>query len=106
MIVRVRMLAFEELLPDGAPVIREVDVPDAEITGSVLLDLDAVYYYGQNDFQPRECCSVSVGDVAEYAAKLWYCGRSGWLEMPEGEYVQYTAMDRRERLFSRSPSYE
>jgi hypothetical protein len=42
---------------------REIDIPveDEDLTGAELFKL--AYQYGQNDFQPREACSVSVGDI-------------------------------------------
>lgn len=47
--------------------IRVVDVPDHELTGVVERDLEKIFYYGQNDFQPiPKRCSVSAGDVVRY----------------------------------------
>jgi hypothetical protein len=51
----------------GSQFVRPVEVPAEELTGDVDRDLDVIFRYGQNDFQPvRGCCSVSVGDVIEY----------------------------------------
>lgn len=46
--------------------IRTVEVPDDELTGKVKGDLEAIFKYGQNDFQPLPLPSVSVGDVVRY----------------------------------------
>ena len=68
--IPVHMLAF------GGCAIREVDVPDSElvsptnvIQGNCTLEqyiLERTFYWGQNDFQPMQFPSVSVGDVIEY----------------------------------------
>lgn len=57
MIIEVEMLAF------GNGEIREVEVPDGEVTSDVDQMLELVFHYGQNDFQPKNHPSVSVGDV-------------------------------------------
>jgi hypothetical protein len=55
MIVQVLMLAY------GDPgQVREVEIADDTPDEAVL---DEVFKWGQNDFQPQRCCSVSVGDV-------------------------------------------
>ena len=65
--VPVHMVAYH-----GKNVIREVDIPDLELTNDAILStkesltLEGVFHYGQNDFQPvPNRCSVSVGDVIE-----------------------------------------
>ena len=55
--IEVRMEAF------GGGKIREVDVKDWDDGASVEAKLERVFFGGQNDFQPKECPSVSVGDV-------------------------------------------
>ena len=56
---KVHMLAFA----NGD--IREVNVPVSELS-SVEGNLEKVFHYGQNDFQPHPSLpSVSVGDVIE-----------------------------------------
>jgi hypothetical protein len=57
MIFEVEMNAFM----DGK--IREVNVPDQELApNDHIQNLEKVFYYGQNDFQPvADRCSVSVG---------------------------------------------
>jgi hypothetical protein len=60
--IKVHMVAFEDPIR-----IRMVDVPKEHFllcdTTSEVLEL--VFKFGQNDFQPQQCCSVSVGDVVE-----------------------------------------
>jgi hypothetical protein len=58
--VEVEMVAFM----NGA--IRVVEVPEHDLTGDAVLDLSAIWHYGQNDIQPKPFCSVSVGDVIRY----------------------------------------
>ena len=61
MIIKVHMLAF------GSCKIREVDIPVNEWQECTTTEhkLDAVFHWGQNDFQPKPFPSVSVGDVIE-----------------------------------------
>lgn len=48
-------------------VIRQVTVPDSELNGDLNHDLERIFYYGQNDFQPSpDRCSVSAGDIVRY----------------------------------------
>lgn len=58
--VKVYMLAF-----CNPGTIRIVTVPDREFGPTVDDKLDAVFHWGQNDFQPLPVPSVSVGDVIE-----------------------------------------
>lgn len=56
--VEVEMRAF------GSNELRIVDIPDSEINDSTINDiLENVFRFGQNDFQPKQQRSVSVGDV-------------------------------------------
>lgn len=87
MIIKVHMLAFQD-----RGMIREVDIPDDEIDslqddGSNHMEiLELVFKYGQNDFQPRPCPSVSVGDVAQIDGKYYACCGTGWRSVPELEF--------------------
>ena len=72
---KVHMLAFE----NGK--IREVDVPDNEITNVPNKDLELIFRYGQNDFQSKKICSVSAGDVIEYSNKLYMIMMDGFREI-------------------------
>ena len=75
------MLAFA---PKGT--IREVDIPDDKTKGSLEQVLECIFHYGQNDFQPRECYSVSVGDVAEVDGEYYECAFCGWEKISKEEF--------------------
>jgi hypothetical protein len=63
MIFEVEMRAF------GKPgEVRKVNIPDDQITGTDS-DLDLIFYFGQNDFQPQQHPSVSVGDVIRFGKR-------------------------------------
>jgi hypothetical protein len=83
---KVRMLAFAEA--NDVP-IRVVKVPDAELNGVVEHDLERIFYWGQNDFQPQNMCSVSVGDVVEFNNELWMVVTVGFRKLTAEEYVDY-----------------
>lgn len=69
------MLVGLERITGEAPKIRTVRLTDKQGFDIGMLDpdnqayrnpvilLDLIYKYGQNDFQPRNCRSVSVGDI-------------------------------------------
>ena len=76
MIIRVLLLAFRR--PGDKPEYREVEIPDTEFTGEQGQDLSKVFYYGQNDFQPRDQRSVSVGDVIIYGDNNYRVESSGF----------------------------
>ena len=59
---------------------REIVVPVAEMTGDVLHDLDVIFKYGQNDFQPRPCPSLSVGDLVFVSGVCYVCEPFGWVK--------------------------
>jgi len=94
MIVPVHMLAFEE--PER---IRQVDIPDVDAKACKgdedLLEL--VFYYGQNDFQPKPCCSVSVGDVARLKGEYWLVAPVGWIHLTLEELEAHRAVPRQDR---------
>lgn len=83
-----------ELLAFGNGVIRTVDIPNAEITKlenagvtgerfrTAMLEL--IFYFGQNDFQPKPFPSVSVGDAVRYEGKRWAVKTFGFSEIPDG----------------------
>jgi len=89
--IRVHMLAF------GKPgEIREVEIPsDCKNTEDLLLD---VYHFGQNDFQPQQHPSVSVGDVIEYNGELHMVAVVGFRKMSQAEIKDYTALPQRDRM--------
>lgn len=94
------MIANHELV-GGEAVIREVNVPDEELTENVGLNLELIFKYGQNDFQnvPGRC-SVSVGDVIEYNDELIVVCGIGFKKLLPQEYANLIAIPRRERYFS------
>ena len=92
MLVKVQMLAFEN---EG--VVRLVNVPDNELCADPLHALETVFYYGQNDFQPQNICSLSCGDVAEYEGKNYLCCFAGWQEIDDETLASYKAIPRRNR---------
>ena len=61
MIVKVHMLAFCD-----KETTRDVTIPYEADERELEDVLDSTFKYGQNDFQPQNLPSVSVGDVVEY----------------------------------------
>jgi hypothetical protein len=59
---KVHMVAFEEPIRVRMVEPDIVELAEAKTTSDVL---ESIYKWGQNDFQPQNCCSVSVGDVVE-----------------------------------------
>lgn len=96
--VNVQMLAFGE--PDQ---LRPVYIRKELFTGNVEKDLELVFKYGQNDFQPHTCPSVSVGDVVNWidndSYRYFIVASFGFREMPEEELVEYKKVPQRERSF-------
>jgi hypothetical protein len=91
--VKVYMLAF------GKPgEIREVDVPNEEVVEDTDALLESVFYYGQNDFQPQQHPSVSVGDVVELDSKYYLVMGIGFKEITQAELQNYMQLDRRGRM--------
>lgn len=79
MIFEVEMTMFQ----DG--IIRNVEVPDSELSGTEK-DLDLIFHYGQNDFQPdRQRVSVSAGDVIRLRGKRYLILFLGYEELKENE---------------------
>lgn len=96
MIVKVRMIAF------GDGQIREVEIPDGEWNAQFNIptrQLELVFHYGQNDFQPvSNCPSVSVGDVIELEDKLFKVCGFGFSEMSQEQYEAFAQLDQRDRV--------
>jgi len=46
--------------------IRLVDVPYIDLMGDIDYDLNKIYELGQNEFQPKDSPSVSVGDIIHW----------------------------------------
>ena len=61
--------------------VRVVDVPDTELNDKVENDLQRIFYYGQNDFQPANVPSVSVGDVVIYHGEFYRVQPIGWMKL-------------------------
>lgn len=111
MIVLVRMLAFNDPTK-GDPIFRQVEVPDAE-WNKVDHDgrLGLVFHYGQNDFQPQKCCSVSVGDVIFYPTftaevpifKLMAVAGVGFKPLTHEQYAKLESLP---RLYRQTYIYE
>jgi hypothetical protein len=82
MIFEVEMNAFQDGL------IREVKVDPQEMAPNDLdQNLEQIFYYGQNDFQPVEGrCSVSVGDVIRFNGSRFLVKGVGFKEVKEDEH--------------------
>lgn len=77
----VHMLAFND-----KGTIREVDIPDGDYDSKDDI-LDAVFKYGQNDFQPQKITSVSVGDVVKYTGEFWLVAAVGFKQLTAEEFA-------------------
>lgn len=91
---KVYMLAFQE----GQ--IRLVDVPTSEISDDTEALLSRIFYYGQNDFQPKQgLCSVSMGDIIELTDGLLYMVKPfGFAAMSKEAVEEYRKCPRNERF--------
>ncbi len=80
--------------------IREVEVPEAEVDVCKSTEelLERIFYYGQNDFQPRQMPSVSVGDVAQVGGRNFICASTGWKEMTKDELLEYSDVPKSHRV--------
>jgi len=85
MLFTVHMLSFS----DRKGIVREVNIPHNEYVmtnGDIHAVLELIFKYGQNDFQPQPCYSVSVGDVAEVAGEYWMVMGAGWKKLTKEEF--------------------
>ncbi len=82
--VKVRMLAYEDRSP-GVYKVRQVSIPEMEWMMAHVLtsEMELIWYYGQNDFQPLQCCSVSCGDVIELRGDLYLITFNGHRKISE-----------------------
>ncbi len=85
--INVEMWAFQ----DG--ILREVDVPDEELTGCIEKDLELVFRYGQNEIQPQnKMCGVSVGDIivmpVEEDLEYWKVEPVGFVKVARKEAIE------------------
>lgn len=77
-VIEVEMLAF------GGGAIRKVRIPHDEFVPlAPLAQMDLVFRYGQNDFQPQPMPSVSVGDVIRYQGRRYRVAPIGFECLPE-----------------------
>ena len=66
----------------GTPRLRYVSVPSDELVNkSVPEILELVFHYGQNDFQPMQCPSVSVRDFVLYEDGVYVVSDFGFKEL-------------------------
>lgn len=93
MIVEVEMLAFGE---PGE--VRKVHIPDHSDVAHIF---DAVFYYGQNDFQPQNHPSVSAGDVVRWNGENYLVATMGFRKLTEEQLNNYRSLDQSRRLAGR-----
>jgi hypothetical protein len=97
MIFKAYMMAFTGR-DDEAVMVRPITVPDERVQKMMLATpaeepsaftdalLADIFYFGQNDFQPLQCPSLSVGDVVEITTEsdagtdpiFYECASAGW----------------------------
>lgn len=91
MIIPVHMFAFAD--EGDRSKVRMVEIPidpgkqdpvSSQDELSSLLEL--VFKYGQNDFQPKQFPSVSVGDVAEINGRYFMVIGTGWKKLTKEEF--------------------
>ncbi len=92
MIVKVHLLAFT----DGE--IREVEVPELDTLLPPTNDdelghvLELVFHWGQNDFQPQQKPSVSVGDVIEMDGRFHRVESVGFKELTADQMADWRGL--------------
>ena len=70
-------------------VIRNVKVPTEKLKDlEKHLILELVFHYGQNDFQPQDHPSVSVGDIILYNEERWMVAGFGFKQITSEEWQQ------------------
>lgn len=82
-------------LGDDGSQSRSVDVPMDKVAllHHVSDLLEEIFYFGQNDFQPKPIRSVSVGDVAFLPnGEKWLVLGAGWKKLTPEEYLAYVSM--------------
>lgn len=85
--------------------IREVEVPDEDLREMpTSIVLKQVFHWGQNDFQPQQLPSVSVGDVIHLEIDMvggnmqdsnWLVVSLGFKELTDEELEEYKNRDNR-----------
>lgn len=89
---RVFMLAFPKAAEKYGKT-RQVDVPTNELTGNLDHDLEKIFHYGQNDFQPKEHISVSGDDVIEYKGEYYRVAFIGFEKIEDSEELKAILKD-------------
>lgn len=90
---KVHMVAFHNPCDDDVQV-RVVKVPEEELNDSQApeVKLERVFHWGQNDFQPQACPSVSVGDIIELPSEqgetYWRVAGCGFEKITKDEKVK------------------
>ena len=83
--VPVHMFAFAD--EGDRNTVRYVDVPQDYVEGTNPHDfLELVFKFGQNDFQPQNIYSVSVGDVVQLGDKYFIVMGAGFKEISKEEF--------------------
>lgn len=86
----VEMLAFGE--PGET---RVLEVPDDELPGDSMRQLEKIFRYLQD---APGLASISIGDVIHFGADRFLVAGAGFRLLPETEYREYLAISRIERL--------
>jgi hypothetical protein len=69
--------------------IRVVDVPREKLKGKTLTQqLDEIFYFGQNDFQPQKLPSVSAGDIIQYKGNRYIILSLGFKKLRPGQQIK------------------
>jgi len=96
----VEMLAFTDPV-----VVRTVRIPASELEklagGPQEKVLEAIYKWGQNEYQPEEYPSVSPGDVIHYGGHAWMVADVGFIKLTQNELTDYRQIHRGARMCKR-----
>ncbi len=68
-------------------VVRWVEVPDELLGKGLVSDFDLIFRYGQNEVQPQNIPSLSVGDLIVYKNNVWLIDSAGITNVITGETV-------------------
>jgi hypothetical protein len=68
--------------------IRTVNVPIQKLRGKTpMQQLDQIFWFGQNDNQPQELPSVSMGDVIRFKDQRYMVLSVGFKKLKHNQYV-------------------
>lgn len=73
--------------------IREVKVPDGECNGDTDFVLNRIFWWGQNEAQPKNMRSVSVGDAIEYNQKYYLILFAGFSEISKKQMDEFKKLE-------------